>query len=64
MEGFNMKKFLILIMSVMVTHTASSQDLDSVRCIATEIAIDDFLSCRLSREANVFSVANWMKTNL
>ena len=58
-----MKKFLILIMSVMATYTASSQDLDSVRCIATEIAIDDFLSCRLSREANIFDVANWRKIN-
>ena len=58
-----MKKLLILIISMMVTYTASSQDLDSVRCIATEIAIDDFLSCRLSREANVFSVANWMTIN-
>lgn len=58
-----MKKLLILIISMMVTYTASSQDLDSVRCVATEIAIEDFLSCRLSREANVFSVANWMTIN-
>ena len=48
---------------MMVTYTASSQDLDSVRCVATEIAIDDFLSCRLSEEANVFKVSNWMKLN-
>ena len=53
-----MKKLLILIISMMVTYTASSQDLDSVRCVATEIAIDDFLSCRLSEEANVFIVSN------
>lgn len=58
-----MKKLLILIISMMVTYTASSQDLDSVRCVATEIAIDDFLSCRLSEEANVFIVSNWMKLN-
>lgn len=58
-----MKKLLILIISMMVTYTASSQDLDSVRCVATEIAIDDFLSCRLSEEANVFIVSNSTKIN-
>lgn len=58
-----MKKFLILIMSVMATYTASSQDIDSIKCVATEIAIEDFLSCRLSREANVFKVGNWNEPN-
>lgn len=43
-------------MSIVVAYTASSQDLDSVRCVATEIAIEDFLHCRLSREADEFSV--------
>lgn len=58
-----MKRFIILIMSVMATYTASSQDLDSVRCIATEIAIEDFLRCRLSKKANVFEVGNWNEPN-
>lgn len=58
-----MKKLLILIISMMVTYTASSQDLDSVRCVATEIAIDDFLSCRLSDESNVFIIDNSTKIN-
>ncbi len=58
-----MKKFLILIMSVMVTHTASSQDLDSVKCVATEIAIEDFLNCRLCDESNVFIIYYSTKIN-
>lgn len=58
-----MKKFLILIMSVMVTHTASSQDLDSVKCVATEIAIEDFLNCRLCDESNVFIINYSTKIN-
>ena len=53
-----MKKLLILIISMMVTYTASSQDLDSVRCVATEIAIEDFLNCRLRDESNVFIIDN------
>ena len=48
---------------MMVTYTASSQDLDSVRCVATEIAIDDFLSCRLCDESNVFIIDNSTKIN-
>lgn len=48
---------------MMVTYTASSQDLDSVRCVATEIAIDDFLSCRLSEESNVFIIDYSTKIN-
>lgn len=58
-----MKKFLILIMSVMVTYTASSQDLDSVKCVATEIAIEDFLNCRLCDESNVFIIGYSTKIN-
>ena len=58
-----MKKFLILIMSVMVTHTASSQDLDSIKCVATEIAIEDFLNCRLCDESNVFIIDYSTKIN-
>ena len=58
-----MKKFLILIMSVMVTHTASSQDLDSVKCVVTEIAIEDFLNCRLCDESNVFLIDYSTKIN-
>lgn len=48
---------------MMVTYTTSSQDLDSVRCVATEIAIDDFLSCRLCDESNVFIIDNSTKIN-
>ena len=58
-----MKKFLILIMSVMVTYTASSQVLDSVKCVATEIAIEDFLNCRLCDESNVFIIGYSTKIN-
>ena len=58
-----MKKLLILIISMMVTYTASSQDIDSIKCVATEIAIDDFLSCRLSEEANVFIIDYSTKIN-
>jgi hypothetical protein len=58
-----MKKFIILIISMMVTFSASSQDLDSVRRIATETAIEDFLRCRLSKEANVFIIDYSTKIN-
>lgn len=58
-----MKKFLILIMSVIAIYTASSQDIDSIKCVATEIAIEDFLRCRLSKKANVFEVGNWNEPN-
>ena len=58
-----MKRFIILIMSVMATYTASSQDLDSVKCVATEIAIEDFLNCKLCDESNVFIISYWTKIN-
>lgn len=59
-----MKKFIIiLIMSVIAIYTASSQDIDSIKCVATEIAIEDFLRCRLSKKANVFEVGNWNEPN-
>lgn len=58
-----MKKFIIHIISMMVTFSASSQVLDSIKRIATEIAIEDFLRCRLSKEANVFIVSNSTKSN-
>lgn len=58
-----MKKFLILIMSVMAIYTASSQDIDSIKCVATEIAIEDFLRCRLSKKANVFDINYSTKIN-
>ena len=58
-----MKKLLIFIMSMMATYTASSQDLDSVKCVATEIAIEDFLNCRLCDESNVFIIGYSTKIN-
>lgn len=58
-----MKKFLILIMSVMAIYTASSQDIDRIKCVATEIAIEDFLRCRLSKKANVFDINYSTKIN-
>lgn len=58
-----MKRFIILIMSVIAIYTASSQDIDSIKCVATEIAIEDFLRCRLSKKANVFEVGNWNEPN-
>ena len=48
---------------MMVTYTASSQDLDSVKCVATEIAIEDFLNCRLCDESNVFIIDYSTKIN-
>ena len=60
-----MKKFIIIliIMSVIAIYTASSQDLDSVKCVATEIAIEDFLNCRLCDESNVFIIYYPTKIN-
>ena len=60
-----MKKFIIIliIMSVIAIYTASSQDLDSVKCVATEIAIEDFLNCRLCDESNVFEINYSTKIN-
>ena len=59
-----MKKFIIiLILSVIAIYTASSQDLDSVKCVATEIAIEDFLNCRLCDESNVFIIGYSTKIN-
>ena len=60
-----MKKFIIIliIMSVIAIYTASSQDIDSIKCVATEIAIEDFLRCRLSKKGNVFEVGDWNQPN-
>ena len=58
-------KFIIIliIMSVIAIYTASSQDIDSIKCVATEIAIEDFLRCRLSKKGNVFEVGDWNQPN-